>query len=56
MFRPPGWDEHQREGAIWVPAGRTVLIIEGVGAVRRESAHLTDAAIWVQSDERRLNG
>jgi hypothetical protein len=48
------WDEHQREGAILVPAGCTLLIIEGVGAARRESAHLTDAAIWVQSDEREI--
>jgi hypothetical protein len=54
MFRPPRWDEHQREGAILVPAGCTLLIIEGVGAARRESAHLTDAAIWVQSDEREI--
>jgi hypothetical protein len=30
-----------------------LLIIEGVGAARRETAHLSDAAIWVQSDERK---
>jgi hypothetical protein len=51
-YRPPRWDEHQRPGAIEVPAGCPLLIIEGVGAARRESAHLTDAAIWVQADER----
>src|SRR5262249_6217305 len=51
-FRPPPWDEHQRQGAIEVPADCLLLIIEGVGAARRESAHLTDAAVWVQSDER----
>ena len=51
-FRPPPWDEHQRQGAIEVPADCPLLIIEGVGAARRESAHLTDAAVWVQSDER----
>jgi hypothetical protein len=28
------------------------LIIEGVGAGRSEAADLTDALIWVQSDER----
>jgi hypothetical protein len=50
--RPPRWDEHQRPGAIEVPSGCPLLIIEGVGAARRESAHLTDAAIWVQADER----
>jgi hypothetical protein len=31
---------------------RGALIVVGVGAARRESAHLIDAAIWVQSDER----
>ena len=51
-YRPPRWDERQRPGAIEVPAGCRLLIIEGVGAARRESAHLTDAAIWVQADER----
>jgi len=51
-YRPPLWDERQRPGAIEVPAGCPLLIIEGVGAARRESAHLTDAAIWVQADER----
>ena len=51
-FRPPRWDERQRQGAIEVPAGCPMLIIEGVGAARRESTHLTDAAVWVQSDER----
>ena len=29
-----------------------MLIVEGVGAARRESAALTDVALWVQSDER----
>jgi hypothetical protein len=30
-FRSPRWDERQREGAIAVPAGCPLLIIEGVG-------------------------
>ena len=51
-YRPPRWDERQRPGAISVPAGCPLMIIEGVGAARRESADLTDAAIWVQADER----
>jgi hypothetical protein len=51
-FRPPQWDQRQRQGAIEVPAGCTLLIIEGVGAARRETIHLVDVAIWVQSDER----
>jgi hypothetical protein len=50
-YRPPRWEEHQRPGAIQVPAGCPLLVIEGVGAARRESARLIDAAIWVQSDE-----
>lgn len=51
-YRPPPWDRRQRQGAIEVPAGCPLLIIEGVGAARRESSHLIDTAIWVQSDER----
>jgi RimJ/RimL family protein N-acetyltransferase len=50
-FRPPAWQERRRPGAIEVPAGCPLLIVEGVGAARRESAHLTDAVIWVQADE-----
>jgi hypothetical protein len=50
-YRPPRWDERQRPGAIEVSANCPLLIIEGVGAARQESAHLTDAAIWVQADE-----
>jgi len=53
-FRPPLWEEHQRAVAIEVPTGCALFIIEGVGAARRESAHLIDAAVWVQSDEREI--
>lgn len=51
-YRPPRWSEHGREGSLDVPAGCLLLIIEGDGAGRREMAHLIDALIWVQSDER----
>lgn len=51
-YRPPRWAEHDREGSIDVPAGCPLLVIEGDGAGRREVAHLIDALIWVQSDER----
>lgn len=51
-YRPPRWVEHGREGSIKVPAGCPLLVIEGDGAGRREVAHLIDALIWVQSDER----
>lgn len=51
-YRPPPWDERKRQGAIEVPPGCPLLIIEGVGAARKECAQLIDATIWVQSDER----
>ena len=51
-YRPPRWVEHGREGSIEIPATCALLVIEGDGAGRREVAHLLDALIWVQSDER----
>jgi hypothetical protein len=51
-YRPPRWAQHGRDGAIEVPAGCPLLIVEGDGAGRREAAHLIDAVIWVQSDQR----
>lgn len=49
-YRPPAWDLHRRPGAIAAPSGRTLVIVEGVGAGRRELAGLIDRLIWVQSD------
>ncbi len=49
-YRPPGWEAHDRPGAIEVPAGLDLVVVEGVGAGRRELAPLLDAVIWVQSD------
>ena len=49
-YRPPAWDRHGRAGAVEVPAGLDLLVVEGVGAGRRELAHLLDAVVWVQSD------
>lgn len=51
-YRPPRWAEHGRAGSLHVSAGCPLLVIEGNGAGRREVAHLIDALIWVQSDER----
>lgn len=51
-YRPPRWVERGREGSIEVPASCPLLVIEGDGAGRLEVAHLIDALIWVQSDER----
>jgi hypothetical protein len=49
-FRPPAWQERDRDGAIEVPPGGELVIVEGAGAARRELMHLVDAVIWVQSD------
>ncbi len=49
-YRPPAWKERHREGAITVPQGCSMLILEGVGAARRELMHLIDIVIWVQAD------
>jgi uridine kinase len=51
-FRPPAWDERGRRGVIEASAGSALVIIEGVGAGRRETAHLVDAVVWVQADLR----
>jgi energy-coupling factor transporter ATP-binding protein EcfA2 len=49
-YRPPAWDLHNRPGVIAVPSGRTLVIVEGVGAGRRELTGLIDCLVWVQSD------
>jgi hypothetical protein len=49
-YRPPGWHAKGRPGAIEVPAGLDLVLVEGVGAGRRELMHLLDAVVWVQSD------
>jgi hypothetical protein len=49
-FRPPAWDQHGRPGAVAVPAGATLVVVEGVGVGRRELADLVDAIVWVHTD------
>jgi hypothetical protein len=49
-FRPPAWETRGRDGAIEVPAGCDVVVLEGVGVGRKVLAPLLDATIWVQSD------
>ena len=49
-FRPPAWRERSRKGAIEIPAGCEMVIVEGVGAARRELMTLVDVVVWVQSD------
>ncbi len=49
-FRPPAWVERGRPGAVSVPGGCRAVVVEGVGAGRRDLADLVDALVWVQSD------
>jgi energy-coupling factor transporter ATP-binding protein EcfA2 len=49
-YRPQAWRERGREGAIEVPTGCSLVILEGVGAARRELTHALDAVVWVQSN------
>jgi hypothetical protein len=49
-YRPPAWDARGRAGAIEVPVGLEMVLIEGVGAGQRALAPLLDAVVWVQSD------
>ncbi|WP_432511663.1 uridine kinase family protein [Kineococcus sp. SYSU DK001] len=47
---PPGWAPHGRSGSVDVPAGTDLVLVEGVGAGRREASAFLDALVWVQSD------
>jgi energy-coupling factor transporter ATP-binding protein EcfA2 len=49
-YRPPPWDARGRPGAITVPSGAPLLVVEGVGAGRRAFAPYLDALVWVQTD------
>lgn len=49
-FRPPAWEQRDREGAIQVSLGCPLVIVEGVGAARKELMPLIDVVVWVQSD------
>ena len=49
-YRPPPWDVRGRSGCIVVPADAEVVLVEGVGACRRELEPWFDATVWVQSD------
>jgi ABC-type cobalamin/Fe3+-siderophores transport system ATPase subunit len=45
-FRPAAWEARRRAGAVTVARDTSLLIGEGVGAGRRELAHLVAAVIW----------
>lgn len=49
-FQPPAWPRHGRAGAVEVAAGTDLVVVEGVGAGRRELTRSLDAVVWVQSD------
>ena len=49
-FRPPPWDAQERPGAVGVPAGSPLVVVEGVGIGRRDLAAWFDALVWVQTD------
>lgn len=49
-YKPSAWVERHRKGAITVPANCTLLVLEGVGAARRELMDAVDVVVWVQSD------
>jgi hypothetical protein len=49
-YRPPAWDARDRAGAIVVPVGCPLLIVEGCGIGRRSLGRYLDQLVWVQSD------
>jgi len=49
-YQPPAWASRGRTGHVDVSVESPLLVIEGVGAARREVTALIDAAVWVQSD------
>ncbi|MEI2730793.1 MAG: hypothetical protein V9G08_02060 [Dermatophilaceae bacterium] len=49
-YRPPGWVQRGRPGAVCVPADTDILVVEGVGAARAALAVRAAACVWVQSD------
>jgi len=49
-YQPAKWREHFRAGAIFVPLGCPLVIVEGSGSGRRELMPWLDALVWVQSD------
>lgn len=49
-YTPPAWLPRAREGAIEVPAGCPLLVVEGVGVSRRELSGWFALRLWVQSD------
>ena len=50
-FRPLEWDARDRPGAVTVPAGCPLVVVEGVGIGRRDLGESgSTALVWVQTD------
>lgn len=49
-WSPQAWLDRGRAGAIEVPAGTSVLVVEGVGATRASLTGRLDRRVWVRSD------
>jgi len=49
-FTPRPWVERGRPGCVTVPGGTHIVLVEGVGAARRELTDWLDASVWVQTD------
>ena len=49
-FRPPAWIERSRPGSVDVGTNARWVIVEGVGAARRELMPFIDSVVWVHSD------
>lgn len=50
QYRPPAWEARGRAGAIVVPAGCPLVILEGSGAARTALMPWIDVVVWMQSD------
>ena len=49
-FQPPAWARNGRAGHVTASGDAPLVIVEGVGASRRDFGPLIDAAVWLQSD------
>ncbi|WP_454294560.1 uridine kinase family protein [Salana multivorans] len=49
-LRPPAWERMGRPGSLALPAGLSLVVVEGVGASQRDVVDLVDASVWMQSD------
>lgn len=50
-YRPPGWVRLDRPGAVELPGGLQVLLVEGVGASQPSVLDLLDVVVWVETPE-----